>query len=86
MTLNALSMVPHYALYARGLDKPIIHSHMAALAIFLGATALLAPTHNMQAVLIGLNAAFASILLWKSIAYLLFLQQHNQAKPTPAHA
>lgn len=86
MTLNALSMVPHYALYARGQDKPIIHSHMAALAVFVGTTALLAPTHNMQAVLIGLNAAFASILLWKSIAYLLFLQQHKQAKPTPAHA
>jgi O-antigen/teichoic acid export membrane protein len=86
MTLNALSMVPHYALYARGQDKSIIHSHMAALVVFVGTTALLSPTQNTQAVLIGLNAAFASILLWKSIAYLLLLQQHRQTKSTPAHA
>lgn len=86
MTLNAVSMVPHYALYARGQDKPIIHSHMAALALFVGATALLSPIHNIQAVLIGLNVAFGSIFLWKSIAYLLLLQQHKQAKSPPARA
>jgi len=85
MTLNALSMVPHYDLYARGKDKPIIHSHMAALVVFVGTTVILSSTHGTQAVLIGLNAAFGSILAWKSTAYVLLLLQHKEAKPTPAH-
>lgn len=84
MTLNALSMVPHYALYARGQDKPIISSHMAALAVFFGTTALLSPTYSMQAVLIGLNAAFATILIWKSLIYFVSLECAKKTNENPA--
>lgn len=69
MTLNAVSMVPHYALYARGQDKPIIYSHIAALAIFIGITVLMSNKYSSQAILIGLNASFATILLWKFTIY-----------------
>jgi O-antigen/teichoic acid export membrane protein len=84
MTLNALSTVPHLALYARGQDKPIIYSHIAALIIFVITTALLSPILSTQAVLIGLNAAFGSMLIWKSVAFILLLQQTKHTKSTPA--
>lgn len=85
MSLNAISMVPHYALYAMGTDKPIIQSHIIALIVFIVITVLLESSYKTQAVLIGLNAAFGSILLWKSLAYLFLLQRHKQAKLKTAH-
>lgn len=75
MSLNAFSMVPHFALYAKGEDKPIICSHVAGLIVFVSITALLSSTHNTLAVLIALNSAFATILVWKSMAYLLSLKK-----------
>lgn len=86
MTLNAIGMVPHYGLYARGEDKPIIQSHIFALLVFVCTTALFSSTLHTLAVFIGLNAAFASILLWKSIAYVVLLKRHGKANPTPVHA
>lgn len=69
MVVNALSMVPHFALYARGRDKPIIYSHLAALVAFISLTWVLSSNYSAMAVPIGLNLSFAVILLWKSIAY-----------------
>lgn len=71
MILNALSMVPHYALYASGQDRHIIFSHIGALVVFVLAVWALSHTHAAFAVLLGLNLAFAFILLWKSSAYWL---------------
>lgn len=69
--LQALSMVPHYALYARGKDRPIITSHLLALPVFALATAAAAPTQGALAVPIGLCAAFLLILGWKTLAWVL---------------
>ncbi len=67
--LNALSMAPHYGLYAQGRDKPIIYSHGASLVFFVASTWLLSDRFGPMAVLLGLNLAFALILIWKSLAY-----------------
>lgn len=67
--LNALSMVPHFGLYAQGRDKPIIYSHGASLVFFVASTWLLSDRFGPLAVLLGVNLAFALILIWKSLAY-----------------
>lgn len=69
--LNALGMAPHYGLYAQGHDKPIIYSHGASLVFFVASTWLLSDSFGPMAVLLGLNLAFALILVWKSLAYLI---------------
>jgi O-antigen/teichoic acid export membrane protein len=72
-TINALGMVPHYALYARGVDKPIIHSHLAALLVFALVTWLFSHVYGAFSVPIGLNFAFLSIFLWKAVVYLTLI-------------
>ncbi len=67
--LNAVGMVPHFALYARGYDRPIIYSHLAALPAFLFATWAFSPSQAILAVPIGLNIAFAVILISKTWSY-----------------
>ncbi len=71
MIVNAIGLIPHYGLYARGRDKPIILSHLAALGAFVAATWLLSASHATLAVPIGLNVAFVVILIWKTAAYLV---------------
>lgn len=71
MVLNALSMVPHFALYARGQDRQIIFSHIGALMVFVIAVWALSRTYAALAVPLGLNVAFGFILLWKATAYLM---------------
>jgi len=79
--LNALSTVPHYGLYARGCDRPIIYSHIAALVVFVAATWALSSHFSTLAVPLGLNFSFAFILLWKSIAYWHLNRFVASAKP-----
>lgn len=67
--VNAVGMVPHYALYARGCDRPIIYSHIAALPVFIGSTWWLGKTHAELAVPVGMTISFTLILIWKAIAY-----------------
>lgn len=67
--LYAFGMIPHYALYAQGWDRPIIASHVASLLMFVVATSILSIYLPMLAVPAGLCAAFALILAWKSWAY-----------------
>lgn len=81
--INAIGMSPHYALYARGRDKPIIYSHLAALPVFILTTWAFSKTHSALAVPIGLNISFAVILAWKSIAYWQLNRAENTPKPTP---
>ena len=68
--LYSIGMIPHYALYAQGLDRPIIHSHIASLLIFFPVTWLLSRYWPLQAVPAGLCIAFLFILLWKCLAFL----------------
>lgn len=72
MILYTLGMVPHFALYAQGLDRPIIHSHIASLFVFLIATWLCSQRWPLLAVPLGLCAAFALILLWKTWTFFKF--------------
>lgn len=65
-SLFVLSMVPHFALYARGHDKPIIVSHMAGFVVFVISTWLWEQTTTLLAVPLGLVSAFAFILAIKS--------------------
>ena len=72
MVVYALGMVPHYALYAQGLDRPIIQSHIASLFLFVIATWLFSQRWPLLAVPLGLCAAVTLILVWKSWAFYRF--------------
>lgn len=67
--LYALCMIPHYGLYAQGCDKPIIHSHLASLIIFILATLGFAQTWPQLAVPLGLCVSFFVVLCWKSWSF-----------------
>jgi len=76
--LNVVSMVPHYALYARGQDKPIVISHIAALPVFALSTWALSYAHPASAVPIGVCLAFLLVLIWKSISYFYVLRAEDR--------
>ncbi|SNR90579.1 lipopolysaccharide biosynthesis protein [Pseudomonas segetis] len=67
--IYAIGMVPHYALYAQGLDTPIIKSHIVGLLVFVVVTWLLATEWPDFAVPIGVAIAFTFIFAWKMTAY-----------------
>ena len=67
--LYSIGMIPHFALYAQGIDRPIIHSHIASFLIFFPVTWLLSHYWPLQAVPAGLCIAFLFILLWKCLAF-----------------
>lgn len=70
MVVNGIGLVPHYALYAKGIDRPIIQSHIAGLGTFIIATWSLSSELGGLAVPVGLLLSFLIILGWKSISYL----------------
>ena len=86
MIINAVGLTPHYALYARGCDKPIICSHIAALPIFAVATWAFSKSYPALAVPIGLNIAFAVILVWKTFAYWQLNKATAKLKSAPQAA
>lgn len=67
--LSAVSMVPHYALYARGADRVIIFSHVTALPIFVILTWLISRSHAELAVPVAMSMTFAFVLAWKATVY-----------------
>lgn len=69
--LNALSMVPHYALYAIGGDRPILYSHIVSIIFFVVTTWVASNFTLKYAVPIGLVFAFGLIFVWKAAAYLM---------------
>ncbi len=77
--LYAIGMVPHYALYAQGHDRPIIRSHIASLLLFIPATWLFSLYWPLLAVPLGLCAAFMLILLWKSWAFIQLTPTHYRS-------
>lgn len=86
MTLNAIGLVPHYGLYARGQDKPIIYSNLASLLAFGACSWILSAHFGPLAVPLGLNAAFALILFWKGYAYWLNTRQNLAHSPVQEQA
>lgn len=71
--MNAFSMIPHYALYAQGHDRPIITSHLGCLFVFAAATWVLSDFWPLLAVPIGLCITYAFILAWKTHTFIRHL-------------
>lgn len=67
--LSGLSMIPHYGLYARRKDRPIVLSHLASLPIFFLATLVLIPLLGIAAVPAAMALAFLFLLLVKLLAF-----------------
>lgn len=68
--LYALGMIPHFALYAQGQDRPIIQSHILSLLIFVVGTWWMSSTSPMLAVPMALCISFLFILCWKTWGFL----------------
>jgi len=66
----ALGMIPHFALYAQGLDRPIIHSHILSLLIFVVSAWGFSSAHPVLAVPMALCLSFLFILCWKTWGFL----------------
>lgn len=72
-SLQAFSMLPHYALYAAKNDRPIIVSQFISLPLFLVFVALLAKCGvDGLAVPASLALIFAFMLIWKTYYYLKY--------------
>jgi len=71
--LNAIGLIPHYALYASSQDRPIIASHIAAFVVFCMAVFALSDHSGSLAVPQGLAISFLLILIWKTAAYWQYL-------------
>ncbi|MNJ45143.1 hypothetical protein D3C77_402270 [compost metagenome] len=67
--LYSVGMIPHFALYAQGQDRPIIFSHIASLLVFVLTTWIFSHFWVQLSVPMGLCASFLSILCWKSWSY-----------------
>ncbi|MFW0886811.1 UNVERIFIED_CONTAM: hypothetical protein MKS84_08905 [Pseudomonas sp. JL1] len=67
--LYAMSMIPHFGLYAQGRDRPIIHSHVASLVVFVLATWIFAQYWPQVAVPLGLCISFFFVLCWKAWSF-----------------
>lgn len=67
--LSGISMIPHYGLYARRKDRPIIFSHLASLPIFFLASLALIPLLGIAAVPAAMALAFLFLLLAKLFAF-----------------
>lgn len=79
--LYAMSMVPHYGLYAMSRDKHIIISHIIALLTFLMFAALFTQMVPVYGVPLALCSAFAIMLVHKSIAYVSLKAKQSWAGP-----
>ena len=71
----ALSMIPHYGLYALQMDRQIVLSQIVSLVAFLVITGFLSDASPSLAVPIGLVASFAILLIWKSVALVVLALQ-----------
>ncbi len=80
VVINAVGLVPHFALYALDADKPIIYSNLSGFFGFCMVTWILGYTYGALAIPIGLNAAFISILISKTIAYWLLISKASFLK------
>lgn len=70
--VNAISLIPHYALYSAGKDRAIIVSHMLGFLVFFAAVLLLKSKSLVLAVPQGLLIAFLFILVFKAVSYIIF--------------
>lgn len=80
--IYCLSMVPHYILYALGVDKAIIISQISAFFIFIVSIYLLIGyMDNVYALFIALILSFIYILFFKLISSKLWLKKYESSNP-----
>ena len=60
-----VSMIPHYALYAKGINKHIVISHVLGFIVFLISVSAISYFETMSAVPIALIFSFLFILIYK---------------------
>lgn len=65
----SISMIPHYGLYSKGNDRPIIISHIFGFLIFFISTFLVSLIDKIIAVPVGLIFSFSFIFLAKYVSY-----------------
>ncbi|SFT81969.1 Membrane protein involved in the export of O-antigen and teichoic acid [Halomonas saccharevitans] len=70
IVLYALSMVPHYGLYAMSQDRSIIISHLVSLVVFVAIAALMTRILPVYGVPLALCGSFVIMLVHKSMAYI----------------
>lgn len=75
--LYALSMIPHYALYAMKKDKWIAASHISALVLFLISILFIQFQQSIETVGFALCIAFGWMLTLKTVALMLFSKTHK---------
>nr|WP_306470438.1 hypothetical protein [Pseudomonas sp. efr-133-TYG-103a] len=72
--LSGLSMIPHYGLYAKGIDAPIIKSHLVGFVVFCGSAWILVDQLGALGIPVAVCVAQMMILCWKTLSFVL---QHN---------
>lgn len=73
MGIQAVSNVPHYALYAQGKDSPIIASHLVSLFLFIPIVIFLSAFSKYHAVPAALCVIQSIILVWKAACYYKYI-------------
>lgn len=69
--LYGLSMIPHYALYAKGYDRAIVYSHLLAFFVFVGSSFVLADHYSVLSIPYAMCIAFGFVLLWKATVFII---------------
>ncbi len=78
--LYALALVPHYGLYAIGVDKVIVHANLSALLMFFATLAATASMFPLEATPLALIVAF----IWMGIYKYWAFRKHNKLTSTRA--
>ncbi len=69
MIFQALSYIPHYALYAQGRDRAIVGAHVLSVPVFILTVWLTTRWDAFYAVPVGGGVAYIFMLLYKYCAY-----------------
>lgn len=77
--IYAISMIPHYGMYAMSCDRHIIVSHIVALPCFVILAYFLSGWSVTYAVPLALCGSFGFLLAYKTAAYLIFKKKKGWA-------
>ena len=83
--MYAISMVPHFGLYAFARDRDILFSHAVGFVMFLVTALGTSPVWPMMGVALGLVAGMAVILLVKLWRYSYWHRRLMAGQTIPAH-
>ncbi|WP_312922353.1 hypothetical protein [Stutzerimonas nitrititolerans] len=81
--LQALSYIPHYALYALRKDRPIIYSGLFSLLFFIAFVLLYDYFGFELPVPLSLISTFFIVLLWKTFSFLVEYKKSNYIGEEP---